>query len=404
MQIHCDSLYYLKYFNAALVLENGNYFLGSGLGYPAVTTGELCFNTAMTGYQEAITDPSYAGQIVTFTFPHIGNVGINEEDNEDEHPLIQGVVFRSTVSLPSNYRAKKDLATWLYEKKIVGITEVDTRDIVKKIRTSKRSLKASIGYWKEGLSEEKLNFLKNKAKQDNGLVGSDFGQLVKKKVYSWSGHSWGKPAPCIETFKIVVLDFGVKRSILRKLCDLGCLVTVLPGDSSLEEILSYSPDGVILSNGPGDPRQTFLRIKHTLDSLINLQIPLFGICLGHQMLALSLGGTIEKMPCGHHGINHPVQDLLTKKIHITSQNHEFVVSFKDKSAEIEITHISLFDGSIEGFSVKRKPILCVQFHPEAAPGPQDSEYLFANFLEIIQKNKMYNPFIQKQKEAYAASF
>lgn len=402
MKLFKEHSIYLDHFNSALVLENGSYFLGSGVGHVGVTAGELCFNTSMTGYQEAITDPSYAGQIVTFTFPHIGNVGVNEIDNESNAPLIQGVVFRSSISLPSNYRAKTNLISWLEEKKITGICEVDTRSIVKIIRSFKGSLKAAIGFWEDGLNEEKLNLLQDKAQHAKGLVGRDFTNVINKQAYNWTQPSWrANSALSKQSCKIVVLDFGVKQSILRKLCDLGCDVTVLPGNSNFEEILKHSPDGIVLSNGPGDPRETYLQIQDTLFSLINSRIPLFGICLGHQMMALALGGGIEKMPCGHHGINHPVQNLKTNKIYITSQNHEFMVTFKNKNSEIDITHISLFDGTIEGFSVADKPILCTQFHPESSPGPKDAECLFEEFLKIIKENKMTTFPKQIQEKAYA---
>jgi carbamoyl-phosphate synthase small subunit len=402
MKIIKENSICLENFNAGLVLQDGNYFLGSGVGHPGVTSGELCFNTSMTGYQEAMTDPSYAGQIVTFTFPHIGNVGINGIDNESNSPLIQGVIFRSSVSLPSNYRSETSLNDWLRQKKITGICEVDTRSIVKIIRSFNSPLRAAIGFWDDGLSEEKLNLLKESALHDKGLIGRDFANVINKQVYNWKEPSWHTSATELkDPYNIVVLDFGVKQSILRKICDLGCSVTVLPADSSLRKILDYCPDGIILSNGPGDPRQTYLQIRDTLSSLISLELPIFGICLGHQMMALALGGEIEKMPCGHHGINHPVQDLRTNKIYITSQNHEFMVSFKSKISAIEITHVSLFDGTIEGFSVPHKPILCTQFHPESSPGPKDSEHFFGEFLEIIKKNKMTHSVNQIQEKAHA---
>ena len=376
----------------SLVLENGSVFKGFGFGFEGITTGEVCFNTSITGYQEIITDPSYAGQIINFTFPHIGNVGTNIEDNESNKIWARGVIFNTEITNPSNYRSMKHLDFWLKKNKIVGITGIDTRKLTNYIRENgapKGTLQFSIK------RKHCIGNLKKLTKNWSGLLGLDLASQVScKKPYKWNSlKTWDKKEGYKKNkkkkYKIVAIDYGIKKNILRCLSDLHCKIKVVPAKTSSQEIFSYNPDGIFLSNGPGDPAATGKYAIPIIKELISSKIPIFGICLGHQLLALTLGAKTSKMHLGHRGANHPVKNLVTKKVEITSQNHGFKVEPDSLPKNAKITHISLFDRSIEGIEIKNKPIFSVQYHPEANPGPQDSKYLFKKFINYILIKKNY---------------
>ena len=376
----------------SLVLENGSVFKGFGFGFEGITTGEVCFNTSITGYQEIITDPSYAGQIINFTFPHIGNVGTNIEDNESNKIWARGVIFNTEITNPSNYRSMKHLDFWLKKNKIVGITGIDTRKLTNYIRENgapKGTLQFSIK------RKHDIENLKKLTKNWSGLLGLDLASQVScKKPYKWNSlKTWDKKEGYKKNkkkkYKIVAIDYGIKKNILRCLSDLHCKIKVVPAKTSSQEIFSYNPDGIFLSNGPGDPAATGKYAIPIIKELISSKIPIFGICLGHQLLALTLGAKTSKMHLGHRGANHPVKNLVTKKVEITSQNHGFKVEPDSLPKNAKITHISLFDRSIEGIEIKNKPIFSVQYHPEANPGPQDSKYLFKKFINYILIKKNY---------------
>ena len=376
----------------SLVLENGSVFKGFGFGFEGITTGEVCFNTSITGYQEIITDPSYAGQIINFTFPHIGNVGTNIEDNESNKIWARGVIFNTEITNPSNYRSMKHLDFWLKKNKIVGITGIDTRKLTNYIRENgapKGTLQFSIK------RKHYIGNLKKLTKNWSGLLGLDLASQVScKKPYKWNSlKTWDKKEGYKKNkkkkYKIVAIDYGIKKNILRCLSDLHCKIKVVPAKTSSQEIFSYNPDGIFLSNGPGDPAATGKYAIPIIKELISSKIPIFGICLGHQLLALTLGAKTSKMHLGHRGANHPVKNLVTKKVEITSQNHGFKVEPDSLPKNAKITHISLFDRSIEGIEIKNKPIFSVQYHPEANPGPQDSKYLFKKFINHILIKKNY---------------
>ena len=376
----------------SLVLENGSVFKGFGFGFEGITTGEVCFNTSITGYQEIITDPSYAGQIINFTFPHIGNVGTNIEDNESNKIWARGVIFNTEITNPSNYRSMKHLDFWLKKNKIVGITGIDTRKLTNYIRENgapKGTLQFSIK------RKHYIGNLKKLTKNWSGLLGLDLASQVScKKPYKWNSlKTWDKKEGYKKNknkkYKIVAIDYGIKKNILRCLSDLHCKIKVVPAKTSSQEIFSYNPDGIFLSNGPGDPAATGKYAIPIIKELISSKIPIFGICLGHQLLALTLGAKTSKMHLGHRGANHPVKNLVTKKVEITSQNHGFKVEPDSLPKNAKITHISLFDRSIEGIEIKNKPIFSVQYHPEANPGPQDSKYLFKKFINYILIKKNY---------------
>jgi len=372
-----------------LVLENGSFFKGKGFGYEGTTTGEVCFNTSITGYQEIISDPSYAGQIINFTFPHIGNVGTNYDDHESDKIWTRGVIFNSEISNPSNYRALKHLDYWLKKNKIVGITGLDTRSLTNFIR-DKGAPKGTISFSKKG--KFNINKLKKLSVKWNGLKDLDLAEKVTTvKKYKWSGFkTWKKENRFIKnkikSFKIIAIDYGIKKNILRYFSDFKCEVDVVPCKMAAEEILKMNPDGIFLSNGPGDPAATGKYAIKTIKKLINKDIPIFGICLGHQILALSLGAKTKKMKLGHRGANHPVKNLINNNVEITSQNHGFEIVKESLPKNVEITHRSLFDNCIEGIRLKNKPIFSVQYHPESNPGPQDSVYLFKEFINCIKKN------------------
>jgi len=371
---------------AALVLGDGSVFWGRGVGAAGVAVGEVCFNTSMTGYQEIMTDPSYAGQIITFTFPHIGNVGANAEDIETATPAARGVVLRADITSPSSWRAAQPLDAWLKSHRLVGIAGIDTRRLTRRIRDG-GAPNGALCHAPDGKLDPAA--LLAMARQWPGLEGMDLAKEVTcHQTYSWDetrwvlGHGYGRlGAP---RFHVVAVDYGAKRNILRLLASHGCRVTVVPASASADDILRHRPDGVFLSNGPGDPAATGEYAVPVIRDLLATAKPLFGICLGHQMLALALGGRTRKMPIGHRGANHPVKDLVTGKVEITSQNHGFCVLGETLPTSAEVTHLSLFDGSNEGLRLKDKPVFSVQYHPEASPGPEDSHYLFRRFTAMME--------------------
>ncbi len=375
---------------AVIVLADGTIFWGKGFGAQETKVGEICFNTSMTGYQEILTDPSYAGQIITFTFPHIGNVGANMEDIETINPAARGLIVREDITNPANWRARENLDVWLKRNGIPGISGIDTRALTRRIR----DMGAPNGVICVNMKGEfNLDDLKDTAQKWPGLDGMDLASDVScTQSYIWNETIWspaqGFGVQSNPEFHVVALDFGAKRNILRCLATAGCKVTVMPGTSTAEEVLHHKPDGVFLSNGPGDPSATGQYAVPAIQYLMERNIPIFGICLGHQLLALALGGTTEKMHMGHRGANHPVKDLTTGRVEITSQNHGFKVIPESLPKNCEVTHISLFDGSNEGLRVKDKPVFSVQYHPEASPGPQDSHYLFYRFIDDIRASKL----------------
>ena len=371
-----------------LVLDNKLVFKGIGLGYQGTSTGEVCFNTSLTGYQEIISDPSYAGQIINFTFPHIGNVGTNNEDLESDKIWTKGVIFNSEITSPSNYRALQTLDKWLKKNQIVGLTGLDTRSLTNFIR-DKGAPKGTITNNKKG--KFNIKKLTNMSVKWPGLNGLDLAKEVStKKTYIWKGfRTWKKDIGYQKNkkkkFKIIAVDYGIKKNILRYFSDYNCEVKGVSCKLTANEIVKLKPDGIFLSNGPGDPAATGKYAIDTVQKLIKLNYPIFGICLGHQILALALNAKTKKMKLGHRGANHPVKNLINNSVEITSQNHGFVVIEKSLSKNIQITHKSLFDDTIEGIKLKNKPVFSVQYHPEANPGPQDSQYLFKNFIEDVKK-------------------
>lgn len=378
---------------ALLVLADGTVIDGRGLGAPGSAVAEVCFNTALTGYQEILTDPSYAGQIVTFTFPHIGNIGANDEDMENLNPAARagavGAIFRAHVTNPSSYRSSGHLDEWLKRRGIVAMSGIDTRALTALIR-EKGMPNAVVAHAPDGKFD--IDDLKRRAKAWAGLVGLDLAREVTSgQSSSWSEKPWtwngGGGAAEAMDFHVVAIDYGVKRNILRLLSGLGAKVTVVPAATAADEIMAMKPDGVFLSNGPGDPSATGEYAVPVIRDLLNTDVPIFGICLGHQMLALALGGRTQKMHQGHHGANHPVKDHTTGKVEIVSMNHGFSVDGKSLPEGVEETHISLFDGSNCGLALKGKPVFSVQHHPEASPGPQDSHYLFRRFGNLIRAKK-----------------
>jgi carbamoyl-phosphate synthase small subunit len=378
---------------ALLVLADGTVLEGFGLGATGHAVGEVCFNTAMTGYQEILTDPSYAGQIVTFTFPHIGNVGSNEEDIETVNLAAatgaRGAILHSAITEPSNYRATRHLDQWLKARGIVGLAGIDTRALTAMIR-EKGMPNAVIAHAPDGKFD--LDALRKEARAWPGLVGMDLVPMVTTgQRYSWDETPWewgkGYGRATDAKYNVVAIDYGVKRNILRLLAANGCKVTVVPATTSADDILALKPDGVFLSNGPGDPAETGKYAVPVIQKIIDSGTPTFGICLGHQMLGIAVGGKTVKMHQGHHGANHPVKDLTTGKVEITSMNHGFAVDRETLPKDAEETHVSLFDGSNAGLQLKGKPVFSVQYHPEASPGPRDSRYLFERFVGLMKERK-----------------
>ncbi|MEM8885472.1 MAG: glutamine-hydrolyzing carbamoyl-phosphate synthase small subunit [Planctomycetota bacterium] len=371
---------------AKLVLSDGTVFTGTAFGAPVEILGEVVFNTAMTGYQEVLTDPSYAGQIVVMTYPHIGNYGINREDVESRRPWVAGFVVRERARRPSNYRSDMDLDAYLKENGIPGIEGIDTRALVRRVRMH--------GAMPAVLSSVDLDdaSLIAKAKAAPGMAGQDLVRSVSSdEEYAWSegeprdfATTPERPTP---TYRVAAIDCGIKRNILRLLWDAGFDVRVFPATATAEQIMAWKPDGIFLSNGPGDP-EPVTYVADTVRSLLPERVPTFGICLGNQILALACGAKTYKLKFGHRGGNQPVKDLATGKVEITSQNHGFAVDTDSlEGANLEITHVNLNDGTIEGFRHREYPAFAVQYHPEAAPGPHDSRYLFARFRELIEKSK-----------------
>ena len=375
--------------SAILVLENKSIFKGIGLGYQGDATGEVCFNTSLTGYQEIISDPSYAGQIINFTFPHIGNVGTNNEDLESDKIWTRGVIFNSEITSPSNYRSIKNLDEWLKKNKIVGITGLDTRSLTNYIRDM-GAPKGTISNNKKG--NFNIKKLLNNSTKWPGLNGLDLAQEVTtKKIYKWKGLKTWKKWKGFEknkkkSLKVVAIDYGIKKNILRYFSNYDCEIVVVPCKKSADEILKLKPNGIFLSNGPGDPAATGKYAIKIIQKLIKANLPIFGICLGHQILALALNAKTKKMKLGHRGANHPVKNLINNKIEITSQNHGFEILKESLGKNVQVTHKSLFDNCIEGIKLKNKPVFSVQYHPESNPGPQDSHYLFGDFIKEVKKN------------------
>ena len=368
----------------ALILKDGTIFNGFGCGFEGKSIGEVCFNTAMTGYQEIMTDPSYTSQIITFTFPHIGNVGINFQDIEsNQNSKISGAIFSNPITSPSNWRSEGNLNDWLIKNKIVGLYGIDTRDLTSHIRKN-GFLNGIIANDPKGV-EDKESILRDLSKWE-GINGQDLAKIVSTKdIYTWKEKEIDALSQDIEQIDnhIVVIDYGVKSNILRCLSSRFNKITVVPCDTDISDIKNLKPDGIFLSNGPGDPFATGEYAIPIVKKLILMEIPIFGICLGHQILALALGGETFKMHQGHHGANHPVKNIQNGKVEITSMNHGFAVNFDTLPSDVEETHKSLFDGSNCGLIVKDKPIFSVQHHPEASPGPYDSFYLFNKFQDLV---------------------
>jgi carbamoyl-phosphate synthase small subunit len=378
---------------ARLVLADGTVIAGNGLGATGSAVGEVCFNTAMTGYQEILTDPSYAGQIITFTFPHIGNVGTNGEDTETSNLAarsgVRGCVLRAEITEPSSWRAAEHLDGWLKARGIIAITGVDTRALTARIR-EKGMPNGVVAHEPSGRFD--LERLKREARNWPGLDGMDLvPEVTCGQSVTWDEMRWvwgeGYRRQTAPELHVVAVDYGLKRNILRCLASAGCRVTVVPATTKAADILARKPDGVFLSNGPGDPAATGKYAVPEIEALLASGLPVFGICLGHQMLAIALGARTRKMHQGHHGANHPVKDHTTGKVQIVSMNHGFTVDRDSLPAGVEETHVSLFDGTNCGLAVRGRPVFSVQHHPEASPGPQDSHYLFTRFAEMMRARK-----------------
>lgn len=376
-----------------LVLADGTVIYGMGVGATGAVEAEVVFNTSLTGYQEILTDPSYANQIVTFTFPHIGNVGANDEDTEELQPAngygAAGVIIKADISNSSNYRAGQEFGPWLEARNIIGLYDIDTRALTALLR-EKGSQNAVIAHDPEGNFD--IEALKKRAKAWNGLTDLDLAkQVSSSENIVWNETPWiwnqGFGEQTAPDFHIVAINYGIKRNILRLLAGFGAKVTVVPATASAQDILALQPDGIFLSNGPGDPSATGKYAVPVIRELINADLPIFGICLGHQMLALAVGGRTVKMHQGHHGANHPVKDYTTGKVEIVSMNHGFAVDSDTLPENVEETHVSLFDGSNSGLKMLDKPVFSVQHHPEASAGPEDSHYLFRRFINLIRAKR-----------------
>ena len=374
---------------AVLVLSDGSVFKGYGFGAAVTNVGEVCFNTSMTGYQEIMTDPSYAGQIITFTFPHIGNVGANDKDHETSAPSALGMITRQLPTAPASWRSDSSLEAWMVAHNLPGIAGIDTRALTRRIRDA-GAPSGVICHNPDGTFD--IDDLTAKAKAWPGLAGMDLAiKVTRDAEASWSEGSWDFLSAAHRstdaTHRVVAMDFGCKDNILRCLTDAGCDVTVVPAGTSAETIMALKPDGVFLSNGPGDPAATGSYAAAQISTIIESGMPVFGICIGHQLMALAMGASTTKMDRGHRGANHPVKDLATGRIEITSQNHGFVVDQDSLPDTLEVTHLSLFDGSVEGLRHREKPAFCVQYHPESSPGPHDSRYLFDRFTALMDERK-----------------
>ncbi|NBR95897.1 MAG: carbamoyl-phosphate synthase small subunit [Proteobacteria bacterium] len=377
--------------NACLVFKDGTTFYGFGIGVLGTVFGEICFNTSITGYQEILTDPSYAGQIITFTFPHIGNVGTNLSDIEGKKTMAKGLIINQPITNPSNYRSQQHLNTWLISQNLTGISGIDTRAITQKIRQEKAST-VSICYT-ENLSDAVISQIVSQLQQATDLTNTELAlQASQKTTYQWKQEgAWlqnNNQYQAINStkYKVVAIDYGAKLNILRCLTQLNCEVVVVSANASFAEIMSHNPSGVFLSNGPGDPQATAEYALPVIQEVLKNNIPLFGICLGHQLLALATGAKTTKMAQGHRGANHPVKNLKNNKVEITSQNHGFCVDTSSLPSNVKISHISLFDNTIEGIELINKPAFSVQYHPESSPGPSDSFYLFEQFIELMQQH------------------
>ena len=375
---------------ACLALADGTIFTGHGFGATGEVVAELVFNTAMTGYQEIMTDPSYASQVVTFTFPHIGNTGVTAEDDEAADPVASGIVVKWDPTEPSNWRATSDLQDWMRRRGRIGMGGVDSRRLTRAIR-QQGSPHVVLAHDPDGNFD--IQAMIAKARAWKGLVGLDLAKdVTTRQSYHWDGGLWAwpgefAPQPEAKPFKVVALDYGAKRNILRSLVSVGADVTVLPATATAAEVLAHEPEGVFLSNGPGDPAATGEYAVPMIQTLLERDMPIFGICLGHQMLALALGAKTVKMGHGHHGANHPVRDIDSGKVEITSMNHGFAVDAQTLPEGVRETHISLFDGSNCGIELAGRPVFSVQYHPEAAPGPQDSAYLFTRFADAMRARR-----------------
>jgi len=380
-----------KDINAVLVLANGQFFFGQGIGKEGTTQGELCFNTSLTGYQEILTDPSYTDQIINFTMPHIGNVGTNSYDRESDERYAAGLVVRDSITNDSNFRSEISFNNWLREKEIVGISGIDTREVTSLIRDS--GVVNAIIYHANIGDTIDVERLLNLAKKMPSYEGLELSSSVSTSTqYNWDkiSNQFDHLTPISGDYSdihIVVIDYGVKHNILNCLLSYGCKVTVVNCKTDIDEIIKLNPDGVFLSNGPGDPAANIIYAKDIIQNLLERKIPIFGICMGHQLLSLSSGLTTYKMHQGHRGTNHPVKNLLSNKVEITSQNHGFCVSKDNLPDNVEITHISLFDNTVEGIRFTDRPAFSVQYHPESSGGPHDSRYLFGEFISMIKENK-----------------
>ncbi len=377
---------------ACLLLADGRVFFGEAIGAKSFSMGEICFNTGMVGYQETLTDPSYAGQIITFTFPHIGNVGCNPDDIEARRVFASGLVLREPITQPSNYRSQENFNDWLIENNLIGISGVDTRALTRHIRRNGAQNAAIFPVSAEKYSVQ-LKEAQEKLRAHPLMEGLDLAKLVTTdRNYDWAAGEYSfKPASTKpQIYNVIAIDYGEKLNILRCLAGRECKVKVVSATTPAKEILGFKPDGIFLSNGPGDPAATAQYSTPILKELIDSGIPIFGICLGHQLLAQALGGKTAKMPQGHRGANHPVKNLLTGAVEITSQNHGFAVQADSLPPYVKVTHVSLFDGTVEGLRVEGKPVFTVQYHPESSPGPHDSAYLFDDFVNMMRKNGKKN--------------
>lgn len=373
----------------ALVLADGTVFRGRGFGATGRSVGEVCFNTSLTGYQEILTDPSYAGQIITFTFPHIGNVGTNPEDIETMTPVARGLIVKADLTDPSNWRAAEHLDAWAKKHNLVGLSGIDTRRLTRLIR-DRGAPNGCILHAPDGALD--IEGARTEAAGWPGLEGMDLAiEVTTRQSYGWDESVWtlgqGYGKQTAPKYKVVAIDYGAKRNILRCLAAIGADVTVVPANASLDDVMRHQPDGVFLSNGPGDPAATGTYAVPVIQGLLAAEIPVFGICLGHQLLSLAAGAKTRKMERGHRGANHPVKDLATGKVEITSQNHGFCVDPDSLPANAAVSHVSLFDGTNEGIRLTDKPAFSVQYHPEASPGPTDSHYLFDRFAKLMDAAK-----------------